>query len=166
MKGLLTAEQLKLLSEKDPIVKAMLGTRGGRAIPYSVEGKVGVSITPIEHVDCKSVDHSKEELVTTKVVSGLPLGHHTIKIKHESVEPKVNWREFGEGRSDDFTEVTFFGTGLDISHKSDSTVRSFTLDDGVTTLTLDTEGKLKKKKRKVKRDIQPDPWFQNLLDKI
>lgn len=78
------------------------GTKGGRVLVYS--DNQGVVKKDIQYVDTTPqylalADHSNEEIVRT-----------------------INWKEFGAGRSNDFSAL---------SSVSD---RAFTLDDGITTL--------------------------------
>ncbi len=80
----------------------LMGTRGGRVIGYILDGVVGQAYTPVD-VTAKfltSVDHSNEE-----------------------VSRRINFREFGKNRNDDFSALT--ATAKDVA---------FTLDDGSTTL--------------------------------
>lgn len=81
-----------------------LGTRGGRALVYTKQdGTVGKSVFPTNAASAflTSSDHTNEDMIR-----------------------KVNWREFGANRSDDFSTLT--GTG--------GSARAWTLDDNITTL--------------------------------
>ena len=88
-----------------------LGTKGGHVVVYSekngttgvVEVKKRFKATDVVQNNLGSTDHSNEELVK-----------------------KINWREFGADRGDDFSTLT--------TTISD---RAFTLDDGTTTLVGD-----------------------------
>lgn len=81
-----------------------LSTRGGRVLCYvKADGSFGKSVTPTNssQANMSSADHTNEDIVRT-----------------------YNWREFGSGRSDDFSTLTISG----------SANAGFTLDDGTTTL--------------------------------
>lgn len=80
------------------------GTRGGRVLIYqNSDGSVGTAFQAVNTSAAylSSTDHTNEEIART-----------------------YYWREFGAGRSDDFSLI---GT-------SSATVAAFTLDDGTTTL--------------------------------
>ena len=81
------------------------GTRGARIVKYIENGTLK---SAVQEVDSAS-----------KYVS---LADHT----NEEIVRRINWREFGANRADDFST---YSTGL-----SD---RAFTLDDGTTTLVVD-----------------------------
>lgn len=79
------------------------GTRGGRVVRYlNSDGTIGQAFTPVNAAAAylTAADHTNEEVVRT-----------------------YHWREFGAGRSDDFSSLA--GTPSD---------RAFTLEDGTTTL--------------------------------
>jgi hypothetical protein len=80
-----------------------LGTRGGHVVVYQkADGSIGKAVTPtnVTQANLTSADHTNEE-----------------------VQRVYNWREFGAGRSDDFSY--FIGSNINLN---------FTLDDGTTTL--------------------------------
>jgi hypothetical protein len=80
-----------------------LGTRGGRVISYlKSDGTIGKAVTPTNasQANLASADHTNEEVART-----------------------YYWREFGAGRTDDFSLAT-----------GSAGARAFTLDDGVTAL--------------------------------
>jgi hypothetical protein len=77
------------------------GTRGGRVLVYQkADGSIGQAWQAVNaaQANLSSADHTNEEIART-----------------------YNWREFGAGRSDDFSNNT-------------SAAKAFTLDDGTTTL--------------------------------
>lgn len=80
-----------------------LGTRGGRAVVYQkADGTIGKAVTPAgSQLNLTAADHTNEEMVRT-----------------------YYWREFGAGRSDDFS----------LFSSTSPANMAFTLDDGVTTL--------------------------------
>ena len=80
-----------------------LGTRGGRVVVYQKsDGTIAKAVQPVNasQANLSSADHTNEEVART---------YHP--------------REFGAGRSDDFSSLTSTGSN-----------RAFTLDDGTTTL--------------------------------
>lgn len=80
-----------------------LGTRGGNVVVYlKPDGTIGKAVTPTNNSQATltSADHTNEEVIRV-----------------------YNWREFGAGRTDDFS-----GSFVSVSN------RAFTLDDGTTTL--------------------------------
>lgn len=79
-----------------------LGTRGGRVSVYMQDGQIKKAVTP--------TDASQQNLTAANHVN-------------EEVIRMYHWREFGHGRTDDFSSLT--GTSAD---------KAFTLDDGTTTL--------------------------------
>jgi hypothetical protein len=84
------------------------GTKGGRVVRYlNSDGTVGEAFTPTGAAAAylSNADHTNEEVVRTN-----------------------HFREFGAGRSDDFSLPTSTTTG------SGTTPKAFTLDDGTTTL--------------------------------
>jgi hypothetical protein len=80
----------------------LTGTRGGRVVLYSTGSKIATAVQPVDSVSkyLTNADHANEVLIRT---------HYP--------------REFGAGRSDDFSTMT--------SSQSD---RAFTLSDGTTNL--------------------------------
>jgi hypothetical protein len=80
----------------------LLGNRGGRVVVYLQDGEIKKALTPTNgaQANLTSADHTNEEI--TRV---------------------YNFREFGAGRSDDFSTIV-----------SGSTHKAYTLDDGTTTL--------------------------------
>jgi len=79
-----------------------LGTRGGRVLVYMKnDGTIGKAVTPADasQLNLTSANHANEEVIRTYF-----------------------WREFGAGRSDDFSTLRSAGD------------RAFTLDDGTTSL--------------------------------
>ena len=83
-----------------------LNGKGGRVVVYiTPEGNIKKEIQQTEdtQLNLSAADHSNEEVIQ-----------------------RINWREFGSGRTDDFTSLT--------SSVSD---KAFTLDDGVTSLAGD-----------------------------
>lgn len=82
------------------------GTRGGRVLVYqNADGTIGKAFqaTDAAQANLSSASHTNEEIIRT-----------------------YHWREFGAGRTDDFSTLVSSG----------STVRAFTLDDGTTDLIL------------------------------
>jgi hypothetical protein len=81
----------------------VIGSRGARIVKYLQNGVISQSIQEVDSISkfLSSTDHTNEELIR-----------------------KINWREFGANRSDDFSTMTA-GT---------TTSAAFTLDDGTTTL--------------------------------
>jgi hypothetical protein len=80
-----------------------LGTRGGRVLTYlKADGTIGRAVNP-----------------TNTTQQNLTAADHT----NEEVARVYNFREFGAGRSDDFSTLV-----------NSSSSRAFTLDDGTTTL--------------------------------
>lgn len=80
-----------------------LGTRGGRVVVYAKrDGTVGKAVTPTDAASLTftSTSHANEEVIRNYF-----------------------WREFGAGRTDDFSTLT-----------TSASARAFTLDDGTTTL--------------------------------
>jgi hypothetical protein len=79
-----------------------LGTRGGRVVTYlKKDGTVGKAVNPAgSQLNLTSTDHSNEEVIRNYF-----------------------WREFGAGRTDDFSTLA-----------AGPSSRAFTLDDGNTTL--------------------------------
>jgi hypothetical protein len=104
---LLTNSSLQSLAYNSGFDSGTLGTRGGRVVVYQkTDGTIGKSVTPTNTSAAylTSTDHTNEEVIRT-----------------------YNFREFGAGRSDDFSSLT--GT---------ASQRAFTLDDGTTTLVCDS----------------------------
>lgn len=80
----------------------VLGTKGGHVLVYQKsDNSIAKAVTPTDasQLNLSSANHSNEEVVRTHF-----------------------WREFGAGRTDDFSTVTSIGT------------KSFTLEDGTTCL--------------------------------
>lgn len=80
-----------------------LGTRGGRVLVYAKQdGTIGKAVTPVDasSLTLTSTNHSNEEVIRNYF-----------------------YREFGAGRSDDFSALV-----------NGSTARAYTLDDGTTSL--------------------------------
>jgi len=81
-----------------------LGTKGGHVVVYQKsDGTVAKALQPTNasQANLTSADHTNEEVIRT-----------------------YNWREFGAGRTDDFSSLT----------ETAASDRAFTLDDGTTTL--------------------------------
>lgn len=100
-----TATSAQSVAYKTGFETGTLGIRGGRALVYlKSDGAIGKAVTPVNAAQAvyAATDHSNEEVVRA-----------------------YHFREFGAGRTDDFSR---FGP-------SDSAGRAFTLEDGVTTLT-------------------------------
>lgn len=95
-------EILRAQSAIDFKPAAMTGTKGGRVVTYLLNEELAQAFTevPASPLFLTSADHSDEELVR-----------------------KINFREFGANRSDDFSNVTGTQDAF------------FTLDDGTTILT-------------------------------
>jgi hypothetical protein len=81
----------------------VVGSRGARIVKYLQNGVLSQVIQEVDSISkfLSNTDHTNEELIR-----------------------KINWREFGANRSDDFSTMTA-GT---------TTSAAFTLDDGTTTL--------------------------------
>ena len=85
-----------------------LGTRGGRVVVYQkADGTIAKAVTPTDttQLNLASADHANEEVARV-----------------------YNFREFGAGRTDDFSRLSGLGAGN----------YAFTLDDGTTTLVMST----------------------------
>lgn len=80
----------------------VVGTRGARVVKYLKDGVIGQAVQEVNPAAAylTSADHTNEEAVR-----------------------RINFREFGVGRSDDISTIT-----------TTSTTRAFTLEDGTTTL--------------------------------
>lgn len=101
-----THSALESVSYNSGFETGVLGTAGGRVLTYlKSDGTIGKAVTPTDSSAAivSGVDHSNEEIVR-----------------------KINWREFGVGRSDDFSTLS-----------TSTSDRAFTLDDGTTTLVGD-----------------------------
>lgn len=81
----------------------VVGTRGARVVKYLKDGVVSQAVTEVNASSAflTSADHTNEEVIR-----------------------KINWREFGANRNDDFSSLS--GTA--------GSARLFTLDDGTTSL--------------------------------
>lgn len=88
----------------DNVIDANVGTKGGRVITY---------------VDPSDGTIKKRLTKVNAAPSYLASTDHT----NEAPYRKINWREFGRNRADDFSTLT-----------SSNSTRAFTLDDGTTTL--------------------------------
>lgn len=86
------------------------GTRGGRVVKYIQNGIISQAVTEVD--------------ATSKY---LTLTDHT----NEEVVRRINYREFGANRADDFSTLV---NGAAVSN------RAFTLDDGTTTLVMSQGG--------------------------
>lgn len=99
----LTNSAAQSLATSSSFETGTLGTRGGRVIVYQKsDGTINKAVTPTNtsQANLTSADHTNEEIVRS-----------------------LNWREFGAGRTDDFSTVA-----------NASTNRAFTLEDDTTTL--------------------------------
>jgi len=99
-----------LVSHNTGFESGSLSTRGGHVLVYlKSDGTIGKAVQPTNasQLNLTSADHTNEEMIRT-----------------------YHWREFGAGRSDDFS----FLSGASQS------ARAFTLDDGTTTLTSSNPG--------------------------
>ncbi len=99
---------LAALSDKAFKPAALTGTKGGRVVAYlDNAGAVqqAAQVTDVAQADLTSADHSNEEIIR-----------------------RINFREFGADRSDDFSTLT------------STSDRSFTLDDGTHSLGGDNVG--------------------------
>lgn len=99
----LTSSIQNVLAYNSTFESGILGTRGGRVLVYQkADGSIAKAVQPVNasQLNLTSADHTNEEVA---------------RIYH--------FREFGAGRSDDFSSLT-----------TSSSSRAFTLDDGTTTL--------------------------------
>jgi hypothetical protein len=99
-------KRLTIPSAQNISVNPGVGSKGGRVVVYSSGGVISQAYQAVDAVSqtLSSTNHSNEEMVR-----------------------RYNWREFGAGRSDDFSYVA-----------SSSAVCAFTLDDGTTSLVTGT----------------------------
>jgi hypothetical protein len=100
----LTKTAVEAVDYKTGFESGTLGTRGGHVVVYQKkDNTVGKAVTSTNASTAylSSASHTNEEVIRT-----------------------YNWREFGAGRTDDFSSVT----------GSSTTAKAFTLDDGTTTL--------------------------------
>jgi hypothetical protein len=105
----INGNKLALASAQSPAYNSVfdsgtLGTKGGRVVTYlKSDGTIGKSVTPTNaaQANLTSADHTNEEIAR-----------------------RNSWREFGAGRTDDFS---IFSSGS-------STNLAFTQEDGTTTL--------------------------------
>ena len=101
----ITTNTQQSLTYNSSFESGILGSVGGRAVVYQkTDGSIAKAIQPVNTsiAYLNSADHSNEEIART-----------------------IHWREFGAGRSDDFSLVANGAAGA---------TRAFTLDDGTTAL--------------------------------
>jgi len=107
----LAGKKITTLAQQSPAYNSgfetgTLGSRGGRVLVYQKsDGSIAKAVTP---TDASSLTY--------------PSVVHT---NEEAIRP-YHWREFGAGRSDDFSLLTSASTNVNVA---------FSLDDGTTTLT-------------------------------
>lgn len=103
-----TLSTLQTISHNSSFESGVLGTKGGRvAVYHKSDGTIGKAVTPTDasQLNLLSANHSNEEIART-----------------------YNFREFGAGRTDDFSRLSGLGAAS----------YAFTLDDGTTTLIMVT----------------------------
>lgn len=105
----LTTNSLQSISHNSTFESGSLGVRGGRVVVYQkADGSIAKAVTPVgSQLNLTNADHSNEELVRA-----------------------YHWREFGSGRTDDFSRISGSATG----------VKMFALDDGTTQLISSNAG--------------------------
>lgn len=104
----LTHSILETVAYNSGFESGVLGTRGGRVLEYQKsDGSMARAITPVDasQLNLASANHGNEE-----------------------VARNYNFREFGSGRTDDFSRIIGLGAAS----------YAFTLDDGTTTLVMVT----------------------------